>query len=273
MSTYNELEASPASSAPIECYKFIGTFKTYFYTSADRTINLAGEDYLPVPVTRSRVKAGTQEDDNLSLDLEFPFDVEVILDYAYAQTPPKLVLEVYRRQPDADSGTDFVLFWKGVVRGFNVNDRVAKIQVPSVFSLALQGELPSVYYQVPCNHVLYDARCGVPRSSHRFTGTVQVVDGVAITLTSAPTTTNDLAAGEIVNLRNTERRLILSNTGSSISIGYPFVDLLPGDPVELVRGCNHRGKSGDCKLKFDNLINYGGYEYIPADNPFQGEVA
>lgn len=268
MSDFDDLEESVASSVPVEGYKFIGSFKTYLYTSADKPQVINGETYLPIAVKRSNIKAGTQEDDNLSLDLDLPFDIDVIRDYAYAQTPPKLTLEVYRQQ--FTDALAWSLFWRGIVRGFNVSGRTAKVQVPSIFSLALQGEIPNVYFQTPCNHVLYDARCGQLRSDHRYTAYVQAVDRVSITLTTEPAATGILAAGEIVSLRNGERRLILSNEGSAIGIGYPFVDLQPGDRVELVKGCDH--SIATCKAKFDNVINFGGFPYIPSDNPFVGSI-
>jgi hypothetical protein len=266
---YDELEQSIQDSAPIEAYKFVGSFKTYRYTSADSQQLIGGEAYLPIAVTRSKVKAGTHEDTSLSLDLSLPFDIDVVLDYAYAEVPPKLELTVFRKQADGSYAT----FWQGVVRGFDVSGRSAKIKVPSVFSLALQGEIPNVHYQTPCNHILYDEHCRVPRLPNTFAAVVQAYSGgVTFTVTAPPTTEDDLRAGEAVNMRNGERRLILSNVGTEISIGYPFVDLLPGDDVELVRGCNHRGRNGDCVAKFNNYINFGGFEDIPPDNPFSGEL-
>lgn len=266
--SFEDLEESVASSAPVEGYKFIGSFKTYLYTSADKAQVINGETYLPIAVKRSNIKAGTQEDDNLSLDLDLPFDIDVIRDYAYAQTPPKLTLQVYRQQFDDD--LSWSLFWTGIVRGFNVSGRTAKVQVPSIFSLALQGEIPNVYFQTPCNHVLYDARCGVLRADHRYEMTIQAVAKTLITLTAPGPADHILSAGEIVNLRNGERRLILDNVGSEINIGYPFVDLRPDDDVELVKGCDHSLSA--CKAKFDNVINFGGFPYIPSDNPFSGSV-
>lgn len=268
MSDFDDLEQSVSSSAPVEGYKFIGSFKTYLYTSADKAQIINGETYLPIAVKRSNIKAGTQEDDNLSLDLDLPFDIDVIRDYAYSQTPPKLLLEVYRQQFDDEFA--WSLFWKGIVRGFNVSGRTAKVQVPSIFSLALQGEIPNVYFQTPCNHVLYDQRCGVLRSDHRYVADIQAVAKTIITLQAAGPTAHILSAGEIVNLRNGERRLILDNEGAVVSIGYPFVDLRPGDQVELVKGCDHSLSA--CKAKFDNVINFGGFPYIPSDNPFSGSV-
>lgn len=268
MPTYDENEQSVQDSAPIECYKFVGSFKTYRYTSSDQQEVVSGEAYLPIAVSRSKVKAGTQEDTNLSLDLEIPFDIDVVSDYAFSNVPPKLNLTVYRKQPD----DTFAIFWTGLVMGFEVADRVGKVKVPSIFALALAGECPNVHYQVPCNHILYDSHCQVSRAANTFNDVVQAVAGTDISLVGIPTGANDLRGGELVNLRNSERRLILLNAGSLITVGYGFADILPGDAVELVRGCNHLGRTGDCQLKFNNYINYGGFEDIPPDNPFSGEL-
>lgn len=268
MSEYDDLEASRAASRPIELYRFIGSFREYHYTSSDRAINFNGTRYYPVTVTRSQVKAGTQEDETLSMDLQIPFDTQVVLDYAYSQTPPKLTLEVYRQQ---NSGTKpWSVFWQGLVRGFTVSGREAKVQVPSIFSLALQGDIPNVYFQSPCNHTLYNERCTVSRAVNRFDSFLTGVNGTNLVINDAPAVDNDFAAGELVNMRTGERRLILSNVGMVISLGYPFVDAMPGDEIEMFRGCDHSFET--CKAKFANGINFGGYKDIPADNPFEGTI-
>jgi hypothetical protein len=272
MPTYDEYEQSVEDSSPIELYKFVGSFKTYYYTSADSTQTFAGQEYFPISVTRSRVRSGTQDDDNLSLDLSLPFDTDVVQDYAFAEVPPTLSLTIYRVQDEDITGTAWRVFWIGTVHGFSVNDRLATVQVPSLFQEALSGELPSIFYQVPCNHTLYDSHCQVVRALNTFDAVVQAVNGTEISLVGAPTTNGDLVAGEMVNGRNGERRKIFANVGTLITIGYPFVDIVAGDDVEVVRGCNHKGRDGDCKNKFDNYDNFGGFEDIPPDNPFVGEV-
>lgn len=266
--SFEENERSIDSSAPIECYKFVGSFKTYRYTSSDVVETVGGETYTPLAISRSQLKSATHEDSDISLDLQFPCNTDVIVDYAFAQVPPRLDLTVFRQQPDGE----FVTIWQGVIRGFDITDRTAKIKVPSIFSLALEGEVPGPRYQVPCNHVLYSSLCGASRVDNSFIATVQSVNATDISLSTIPTTTNDLRAGEIVNNRNGERRLIFSNSGSALTIGYPFADLVPGDEVQLVRGCDHRGRNGDCLNKFNNYINFGGFEDIPSDNPFSGEL-
>jgi hypothetical protein len=70
------------------------------------------------------------------LDLDIPFDCDVVQDYAFANVPPKLELTVYRKQPD----DTFAIFWTGIVRGFEVADRLGKVKFRRSFSLALSGE-------------------------------------------------------------------------------------------------------------------------------------
>lgn len=269
--SYDDFEESVHDAAPVECYKFIGAFRTYRYTSADQAQTVNGETYQPVAGKRGTVRSGTQSDDTLALEIELPFDVDVVRDYAYAESPPTLTLEVYRVHRGSDFATDWILLWKGKVSAFNVDGRVAKIRIPSIFSRALQGDLPSAYYQAPCNHVLFDSRCKVVRATNTVTTEVSDVGTVSFNVLSDGGVDNALIAGEAVNLRTGERRLILGNIAGTVSVNYPFVDMKVGDEVELTKGCDHSFTT--CKAKFDNTINFGGHPYIPADNPFTGDLS
>lgn len=269
--SYNAAENSIHDGAPVECYKFIGSFRTYRYTSADTEQTVNGELYFPVAGSRGTIRAGTQSDDSLALEITLPFNLDVVQDYAYAESPPALTLEVYRVHRGTDFATDWSLLWKGKVSSFNVDGRVAKVRVPSIFSRALQGDLPSAYYQNPCNHVLFDSRCKVNRAIFSTVTTVTDAQTLDVNVVDDGADDGALAAGEIVNNRTGERRLILNNLANTVSINYPFVDMRVGDEVELAAGCDHSFST--CKAKFNNALNYGGHPYIPTDNPFQGEVS
>lgn len=271
MPDYLTLEQSANDGAPVECYKFLGSFRNYLYTSADTEQIVNGETYFPAAVKRNGIRAGTQNDDSLALDIDLPFNVDLVVDYAYAESPPRLVCEVYRVHRDSNPATEWALYWKGRVTGFKVAGRVATIRVPSIFARALQGDLPNVYWQAPCNHVLYDSRCKVPRASHLITTTVTDVGTGAFNVVDDGGVDGALKAGEAVVTRTGERRLIMGNLAGTITINYRFVDLRVGDEVTMVDGCDHSFTT--CKAKFDNTINFGGHPYIPADNPFSGEIS
>lgn len=268
--SYNSVEQSINQSAPVECYRFVGSFREYLYTSADRQVQLGGRTYLPAAIRRESLRAGTQDDDNLALEIQLPFDTTVVRDYAYADSPPALRLEMYRSHRGLNMSSDFVLLWRGEVVSFNVDGRIASLVIPSVFARLLQGDVPSAFWQAPCNHVLFDTRCGLSRSTYSTTTSVVLVAGREIQVADQEFSNAFLVGGEMVNQRNGERRMITSNEDNLIEVRVNFVDMRVGDTVELTAGCDH--SFATCKAKFDNGLRYGGHPFIPSDNPFEGEI-
>lgn len=254
----------------MECYRFIGSFREYLYTSADVPVTLDGRTYNPAAISRDSLRAGTQEDDTLALELTLPHDIAVVRDYSYADSPPALRLEVFRVHRDSDFVTDFILMWKGEVISFSVDGRTATLSVPSIFARALQGDVPTIYWQAPCNHVLFDQRCGLIRATYQTTTTVLVVSGTDIEVVDQFFADQFLVGGEMVNQRTGERRLITYNLANLIRVRVKFADCRVGDVVDMTAGCDHSFTT--CKGKFTNGLRFGGHPFIPADNPFNGDL-
>lgn len=268
--SYDTLEQSVHDAAPVEVYKFIGSFTTYRYTSYYEAVVVNGETYTPVPLKRNAIKVGTQDDSSLVLEIQIPFDVDLVMDYAYAQTPPSLLVEVRRVHVGSDFATDWKMLWSGYITAFTVTDREAKLTVPSVFDRVLRGDVPSAYYQTPCNHTLYDGRCGVSRAANTTIANVVGVTSTAIEVDNDGVADNLLGAGEIINQRTGERRLVMSNIANVITINYPFVDCQVGDEVQLAKGCDLAFFT--CVTSFSNGDRFGGHPYMPGDNPYEGSI-
>lgn len=266
--SYDSQEQSTHDAAPVEVYKFIGSFKTYRYTSSHKQETVNGETYQPIFIKRGVIKAGTQEDSSLTMEVTLPFDVEVALDYAYAQSPPALRLELRRYHAGGDPGTEWRMIWSGEVKGFSVVRRECTLRVPSAFGDMLESEVPNVYFQTPCNHTLYDARCGVSRAIHTTVSTIVAVDGLFVEVVDDGVADNLLRAGEVVVTRTGERRMVLSNVVNLIHINFPFVDALIGDEVQLSEGCDLAHAT--CVNQFANGDRHGGHPFMPGDNPFEG---
>jgi uncharacterized phage protein (TIGR02218 family) len=153
-----------------------------------------------------------------------------------------------------------------------VSRGLATVRIPSVLSLALQGDLPSVYYQTPCNHVLGDARCKVNLSlfDHETVATYSE-DVIVAVKDQGIFAEGFFNAGEIINILTGERRMVIAQTADIFTVNFPFARLWPGAAIRMVAGCNH-AYEGDCRTKFDNNPNYGGFPLIPIDNPFSAGI-
>jgi len=266
-------ESSEQSGSPVEGYRFTGTFKTYFYTSAEADVTINGQLYLATPgIKRDAVRSGSQNDDGLDLQVTVPFDLDIVKDYGLQISPPDLVLEIFRFHAGDNPATDFAVIWKGPVMSFSITGHEAKMRVPSIFAVALQGEIPNVYWHNPCNHVLYDARCQVVKDAltQKFTTVSSITDETTIVVADDGFADTVLQAGEMINTTKGERRLIIDNVADLITIAFPFFKIEVGDAIELLVGCNHQFTT--CKVKFSNAPQYGGFPFIPNDNPFQFEL-
>lgn len=261
--TYQQSETGIQSGAPIEVYKFTGSFNSYHYTSYAEAVMVDGILYTPIAIKRDALKVGTQEESQLALEISLPFTDPLVQEYAYDQAPPSLVCEIIRVH-ETDTN-DQVTLWKGRVTSFTVEGVLAKVRVPSIFGYILTGTTPSPRYQAPCNHILYDIRCGVNESLFRETRQITGFTGNTVAVNAITQVSADLRGG-MVRLDNGEARMISSVVGLDITVTYPFSNISVGQTADIIQGCDH--SFATCKTKFSNGERYGGCPLVPPRNPF-----
>ena len=181
---------------------------------------------------------------------------------------------IYRYHEDDDPALNWAIVWRGEVSGFSVSGRKAKIRIPSTFENALNSSMPDVFYQNPCNHILYDDRCKVVKATFTQVTDITVIsaNGLTITVTDDGFADAVLAAGDLFIPNKKEHRLMLSNVANVLTINFPFFNAEVGDQVQLFAGCDH-AYQGHCKTKFANTVNFGGFPYVPSENPFEGTLS
>lgn len=265
---YQTQEIGIQSGAPREVFKFTGTYNTYYLTSYYEALTVNGQVYSPLTIERNALKVGTQEEDQLALEVSIPFNHPMVREYAYDQAPPTLMCEIFRVH-DTDYN-DAVLLWKGRVTSFTVEGKLAKLRVPAIFGYIMSGSAPTPRYQAPCNHVLYDVRCGVSEAANRQTTNILGVLNNIVTVASNTFTGTDLIAGMVRLVSSGEARMIVGVSGLDITVTYPFSTLNIGDSVQLVRGCDHSFPT--CKTKFSNGARFGGTPLVPARNPYTSKI-
>jgi hypothetical protein len=261
---YQDDETGLTTARPIELYRFSGTFNSYNLTSYNLPVTSNGTTYKPVAIDRNKLKVSTQEQTENALEITMPFDHPLVTEYAYQNAPPNLTLELIRCHET--NPNDTVILWKGRVTGFTVEGRIAKLKVPAIMSYALNGNAPTPRYQAPCNHILYDARCGVNSALHQHVATITQITGNIITINNYPWSPTAAVAGQMITPAG-EQRMIISVTGNDITVTYPFAKVQIGQSVTIRKGCDHSFE-GDCKTKFNNGARFGGFPIVPARNPF-----
>lgn len=269
--TYTSLEESAQSGRPVEAYEFVGTYMAYRYTNADQPLTFFGNVYHPAAITREEAITGDQSQDGIEMVIEIPQTSDIVQDYAFSIAPPDLDLTVYRCHIGLNFSVDPIVFWKGPVTGFNVEEDRARIRVPSILENVFIGNMPNYFFHQSCNHTLFDSRCGVSKAANTTTTTVTAINGGLITVASDGVADDVLKGGMISVPGANEKRLILSNVADVLTVFFPFSRMQVGDSVELSKGCDH--SFATCKDKFNNGRRFGGFPYIPKDNPFVGDLS
>lgn len=267
--TYEARETSDFDGAPVELYEFIGADGTaYRYTSAPVNIQRGGTTYLAMTMERNALKAGTQDGDKHTLEITIPINTALVQDYATRISPPSLRVTIYRYQEGESPLDDAVIYWVGPIVSFKLSDDIAKVNSTSIFGSALGGNVPSIYFQSPCNWVLFDGQCRASRALWEFPETVVDLGVSTIQINTVPGsfTIDQFVGGEVVCTRTSERRMIVSAVGTTFTINYPFADLTIGDDINIAAGCDHSFTT--CRDKFANASRFGGHRFIPFVNPF-----
>jgi uncharacterized phage protein (TIGR02218 family) len=267
MPTFDEYEDSIDLGAPSEFFLFETQTEKWAYTSDDTTVQVLGSTFRPIPIRRGNIVT-TNSEDAATLEVELPTLSDMVSAFAFSLAPPEnLKLTVYRmHEGDSDS---VQVYFQGTVASIKISGNMAKLSIPSTLTQAVSANIPSAHYQTQCNHSLFDTRCQLLRDAFLYADVVFSVsnDEIALTTPLGGVDNDFFAGGEVIGRTSGERRLITSSTSDRLGIAYPFRLLAPGDSIDFYPGCDH--SVATCKAKFNNVVNFGGFPFIPSKNPFK----
>lgn len=266
--SYDAFEISTESSQPVELYKFVLNGTTFAYTSSEDAVTVGSVLYAPIAISRGKVDQTRETRANI---VEVTVSSSNPIAQAYIATIPgqRTSVTILRYQRPDGATPQVVTVFSGFVSAvaFENFGMVAKISILPA-TAALSRPVPRVCYQSQCNHVLYDARCTIDENLFRYTTIVSAVSGSTITLPGAGALgANYFDAGRVDFPSTGDRRLVLSSSGDVLTLLLPFAQNPLGAPVNAFAGCAHDGPT--CAVKFANTVNYGGFPFVPHENPFQ----
>lgn len=130
------------------------------------------------------------------------------------------------------------------------------------------------WFQQTCNHVLFGPFCQVNKDSFKLVTTISAIDPANKTVTIAGRKSGGAAdyfeAGYFDHPATSNKYAIWKSefagtTETKLHLGYWHPELAVGQSLTAFAGCKHT--TADCKNKFNNAANFGGFPFIPRVNP------
>lgn len=267
--TFSTTEKSAESGEPIEFYTFTFGSQVFRYTNYDIDVTFQGFLYLSRQIQHSDVEVSGQQEIN-SIEIKLPSDDQVSQKYINIVPGKRGQVSIYKTHRSEVGGTEEAAV---IFEGF-----IATAKYSRLFTCVLKCKPTTSIFNRPgprfqytglCNHILYDSGCKVNSSLFKYTGTVTAVTGEFITVNGASGQGADYFVGGFAEFPpdlGDDFRLVLEQSGDVMRLLLPFGEDVLGQTVNLFAGCKH--DNGTCDTKFSNILNYGGFPYIPRLNPF-----
>jgi len=263
--SYQIVEQSLADGQPVELYEFKQHINYWFYTSGVDAVEWNARSFVPAAITRSAVTQ-SNEMSGAKLTLVFPRDHPFVAQFVGMSPDFPTTLTIFRGHA-TDTAKEWAAYWKGrVVRASATRSEVT-LECESLFS-SMQRTGCRARFQLTCRHALYSAACGVSSALHRTTALVQSSTSSSLICTGVSSFPNGWFTGGIVQFPSGTLRFISEHKSDLITCTRPFTENVNGQTVSVFPGCDHAKQT--CINKFDNLLNFGGFPYIPVVNPFGG---
>lgn len=266
---YDSLEISDESGQPVELYLFQFSSEVWRYTSSIRDYEYELDNFAAVPLARTAISK-TAELPKMNIQVTAPYDFEVAELWRVA--PPSDVVSLSIMQlHHSDSELQAITKWRGRVINAEWRGAEVVLECESIYTSLKRFGLRRAY-QRGCPHVLYGPACRVINTTFLVEAVLTLADGVAVSSPTFLLSPDGYFDGGYIEWEPTfgvfHRRAIRAHVGDSLEMTHPVPELASGMTVSVFPGCPHNMQA--CDEKFNNLVNYGGFSFIPRQNPFGG---
>ena len=269
MTSFDILESSVEDSSPIEIYTITVGSETYRLTSSSQDIDIGVYTWTSTQIDRDAIGQGSEERKR-NLNIKLPSDSPFAQAFINVIPGQRAVINIIRLQRDeSPTFNTQALVYKGQIASIRFIEDGNQVQLVSrSIEAATSRTVPRYTFMGMCNHVLYDNSCKVNPAGFTVTGEVTDITGNTITVDGASSQPDGYWRGGFCKpSADSDFRLILDHTGDVLTLLLPFSTDLTGQNVQVFAGCDHT-LTGDCATKFDNVIEFGGWPFVPTKNIF-----
>lgn len=257
-----------------ELYRFTeqGSVQVWAYTSGDEVVTYnAGdgdEDYIPTSIGRSEVES-KNELSRANLDIQVPLTNPAGIRWLQDNGELLVGLTIFER----DRVGAVTVVWKGRLVATVPGMDSITLKFESIFTSLRRPGLRA-RYQRSCRHALYGRGCNLDPETFAVAGAMTALADTVATVTEAAAQPNGYYVGGMLRSPDGVLSYIIGHSGANLTlqrVSYSLAQAAAeGFPVAVTiyPGCSH--DRATCNAKFDNLLNYGGFDFIPQKNPMGG---
>jgi hypothetical protein len=223
--------------------------------------------YVPEAISRSELRQSAGEAGSESVEIIVPWDNPVAALHVPYLPPRPVRVTIFAIQR-RDSILEVVESFYGYISGFAQKGIEAHLNCSQ--NVDGMGQMvPWAVFQRNCIWNTYELGCNLPRADFLTqVNDLITVDGVVLTAPSIGSHgDNWFRAGMAENPANGEVRFITEQIGNQARIQYPFTNISTDTLLNFYAGDDHTPET--CQNKFNNKLNYLGFDHQPLFNVFE----
>lgn len=257
----------------IELYKIVALPDIWTFTSSEDQIYNDGSGevvYKKTAISRTQVeqkKELTKASVTIDIPIDHPFS-KFILTRFFEQL---ISMTIFKSEDGSTS-----VFWKGRLASIQPSGTSLSLIFESIFTSLRRPGLRATF-QRNCRFALYGKGCNLDPADFAISGTLSAINSTTLTIAEADDEIDGYFNGGMIAAPDGTFSWIMNHVGDQITIQRPSLSLSEAfletgvlTPVVLYPGCDHSRLT--CNSKFDNVINYGGFDWIPNKNPMSGSI-
>ncbi len=271
--TYAAFEGSIESGRPVEVYEFTIGASSLYLTSAEDAVTLSAQTYTPEQgLSRNQNIDGPEK-----RDYDFQITVPTVSSIAKifrGKIPGfRIRVQVSRFHRDDLPTPEVTKIFDGYVQSASFKKGGKETILTCRTALSSAGRaIPRRTFQSACNHVLYHpTTCKVDDTDAAFRASALAVSSIAghdLTVSSGIAGTYAdgwMNGGYVEVIGKSEYRMVTKQVGNVLTLHLPFSET--PSSINVFAGCGHT--ISVCDSKFKNVVEYGGFNWVPTSNPFE----
>jgi uncharacterized phage protein (TIGR02218 family) len=249
-----------------EHYKFIEGTQEWRVTSLGAAVTYDTEVYDPAVVKRTEVESKNEMN---KANIEITFDIDNTMARRWMTDRVEAVVTMTLFEIDEDDTVN--VGYKGRLSSVKPGISDITLTFESIFTSLRRPGLRARFARF-CRHSLYGRGCFLDPSGFAIPGSATAATGSVVTVAAAAGYDDGNFTTGILKFNGIER-FITAHAGDQVTLIRPIEGLITAlgggaQDVVLYPGCDRTRVR--CNDFFNNLPNYGGFDWIPQRNPIDG---